>query len=173
MPKTLGVYSVVSSIVIDAPPEEIWPNVTGFSELPPPKDWLMKTGVACPLRARIEGSGVGAVRYCEFTTGSFVEPVTVWEPPHRLGFDVVKQPPSMEEWSLWQTVHAPHVVGTMVSKRGEFELIPLDSRKTELKGTTWYTLDLAPSLYWKLYSDAIVHRIHNRVLGHIKELSES
>jgi hypothetical protein len=29
---------------------------------------------------RIEGAGVGAMRYCVFSTGTFVEQVTVWEP---------------------------------------------------------------------------------------------
>ena len=48
-----------------------------------------KTGLAYPLRARLVGAGVGAVRHCEFTTGAFVEPITVWDAPHRLAFDVI------------------------------------------------------------------------------------
>ena len=115
---------------------------------------------------------MGAVRHCEFTTGAFVEPITVWEPPHKLAFDVVDQPPSMEEWSPWNVVHAPHLVGTMQSRRGQFELVELGPTTTRLVGTTWYTLDLAPGAYWSLFSDAIVHRIHGRVLRHIESLSE-
>jgi hypothetical protein len=46
----------------------------------PPPVWIYGLGVAYPLRARIEGEGVGAVRHCEFTTGAFVEPITAWEP---------------------------------------------------------------------------------------------
>jgi hypothetical protein len=46
-----------------------------------PPGWLYAAGVAYPLRARIHGEGVGAVRHCEFTTGAFVEPITAWEPP--------------------------------------------------------------------------------------------
>jgi hypothetical protein len=172
-PQQLRVYEVTSEILIDAPPGQVWPNVIGFSELPPPEDWLLKTGVACPVRARIEGEGVGAIRHCEFTTGAFVEPITVWDPPHRLGFDVVEQPPSMAEWSPWSVVHAPHIEGSMVSQRGQFDLEALDDGRTLLKGTTWYTLDIAPQHYWTLYSDAIVHRIHTRVLDHVRDLSES
>ena len=170
--ESLPLQEVSSLIHIEASPEEVWPNVIGFSELPPPEDWLMKTGVACPLRATIDGEGVGAIRYCEFTTGPFVEPITVWEPPYNLGFDVVEQPPSMEEWSPYQAVHAPHLVGTMVSRRGAFELTRLPSGGTRLRGTTWYTLDMAPLPYWALWSDWVVHHIHERVLGHIKTLSE-
>ena len=167
------VFEMTSEIVVDAPPSEVWPNVIGFSELPEPSDWLLKTGIACPVRARIEGEGVGAVRYCEFTTGPFVEPVTVWDPPHRLGFNVVEQPQPLAEWSPYDEVYSPHLNDTMLSQRGQFELIETDSGGTLLRGTTWYTLDLAPSSYWRLWSDMVVHRIHMRVLAHVKQLSES
>lgn len=167
------VFEMTSEIVVDAPPSDVWPNVIGFSELPEPSDWLLKTGIACPVRARIEGEGVGAVRYCEFTTGPFVEPVTVWDPPHRLGFNVVEQPEPLAEWSPYDEVYSPHLHDTMLSQRGQFELIETESGGTLLRGTTWYTLDLAPSSYWRLWSDMVVHRIHMRVLAHVKQLSES
>jgi uncharacterized membrane protein YhaH (DUF805 family) len=162
-----------SSLEIDAPPERVWPHVIGFSPLPPPTEWLMKVGVACPLSARIVGEGVGAVRYCEFTTGAFVEPITVWEPPYRLGFDVAEQPPSMREWSPYEVIAAPHLHGGVQSVRGEFKLTRLPGHRTLLEGTTWYRLKMAPSSYWSLYGDYAIGVIHHRVLSHIAELSEA
>ena len=58
------------------------------------------------------------------------------------------------------------------SLRGEFRLTPTAGGGTLLEGSTWYVLDMGPAPYWKLWGDAIVHRIHERVLAHIKELSE-
>ena len=55
--------------------------------------------MACPISAEIEGKGVGAVRHCIFTTGAFVEPITVWDEPNTLAFDVTEQPPPMKELS--------------------------------------------------------------------------
>ena len=165
-------HAVTTTIEIEAPPESVWPNVVGFSELPSPKAWLLNTGIAIPIRARIEGSGVGAVRYCEFTTGPFIEPITVWDYPQRLAFDVIDQPPSMEEWSPYQVVHAPHLVGGLVSKRGQFKLVRLPSGRTRLEGTTWYTIAMAPQWYWSGWSDVLIHAIHRRVLQHVKSLSE-
>jgi hypothetical protein len=53
-------------------------------------------------------------------------------------------------------------------------LIPLDAgRRTRLKGTTWYRHHLWPAAYWRLWSDQIIHRIHTRVLEHVKALSEA
>jgi len=167
------VAPVVTSMEIEAPPEAVWPHVVGFAPLDPPEHWLFKAGVAAPMRARIEGEGVGAVRHCEFTTGAFVEPITVWNPPHHLAFDVTSQPPSMREMGLWPVVHAPHVEGTMSSQRGEFRLQALPGGRTRLTGTTWYTLDLAPEAYWRLWSDGVVHLIHERVLRHIARLAEA
>jgi uncharacterized membrane protein YhaH (DUF805 family) len=167
------VHAVTSRIEIDAPPESVWPNVIGFTELPPPSEWLMKAGIACPLRARIEGEGVGAIRYCEFSTGPFIEPISVWEPPYRLGFDVTSQPPSMREWSPYEIVHAPHLVGTMQSEHGEFKLTRLEGNRTLLEGTTWYRLKMSPEPYWTFYSDQVVHVIHDRVLQHVRQLSEA
>jgi hypothetical protein len=42
-----------------------------------------------------------------------------------------------------------------------------------VEGTSWYPHGLEPGPYWRWWSDAIVHRIHRQVLGHIKHLAES
>src|SRR5437764_11949048 len=129
----------MSSIEIDAPTERVWQNVIGFSELPEVPKWFFRLGIAYPVRARIEGSGVGAVRRCEFSTGPFVEPITAWEPPSRLAFDVASQPPSTTELSPYKDVRAAHLEGYMVSRRGEFRLVRLPGHRTRLAGTPWYT----------------------------------
>jgi hypothetical protein len=181
LPGAAGIESKVASptlhevetvIEIDAPPEAVWPNVVGFAELPPPPEWFFRLGIAYPMRARIEGEGAGAVRRCEFSTGPFVEPITRWEPPSRLSFNVAAQPPSMKEWSPYAHVNAPHLEGYMVSRRGEFRLIALPGGRTRLEGSTWYTLAIYPEGYWVGYADALLHAIHGRVLTHIKSLSE-
>lgn len=164
---------VSTSIEIDAPPERVWPNVVGFSELPAPPAWVYRLGVAYPMRASIDGSGVGAVRRCEFSTGAFVEPITTWDEPRRLAFDVTSQPPSMTEWSPYRSVKAPHLEGYMVSKGGEFRLVPLAGGRTRLEGTTHYTLAIYPEGYWVVYGELLLHGIHTRVLEHIKRLSEA
>lgn len=163
---------VTTSVEIDAPPEEVWKNVIGFSELPPPPQWFFQQGIAYPVRATIDGEGVGAVRRCEFSTGPFVEPITVWDPPRRLGFDVTSQPPSMTEWSPYQSIDAPHLEGYMVSRRGEFRLVALPGGRTRLEGSTWYTLAIFPETYWVTFGELLLHAIHGRVLDHIRDLSE-
>ena len=162
-----------TSVDIVAPPEMVWPNVIAISELPPPTELPFRLGIAYPMRARIDGTGVGAVRTCEFSTGAFVEPITVWEPPSRLGFSVRSQPPTMQEWSLYQHVDAPHLITGLTTERGEFRLVRLADGHTRLEGSTWYRNNLFPQAYWNLWSDALIHRIHRRVLEHVKRQSEA
>ena len=159
---------VLSIVEIDASPEQVWPHVVAFRPLEPPDDLLFLAGVAYPMSARIDGEGVGAVRYCEFSTGAFVEPITAWEPARRLAFDVTQSPPPLRELSLYDDVWAPHLEGFLESTRGEFLLIPLPGGRTRLEGRTWYRVRMAPEWYWRLWSDAIIHRIHARVLDHIR-----
>ena len=47
-------YAVVSRVIVDAPPERVWPHVIAFSPLPPPADPLFLAGVAYPERAHID-----------------------------------------------------------------------------------------------------------------------
>jgi hypothetical protein len=163
--------SVVSSIQIDASPQTVWKNVVQFPQLDEPTDFIFKTGIAYPINASIKGTGVGAVRHCNFTTGSFIEPITVWNEPRLLRFDVVEQPEPMKEISFWD-VDAPHLHDYFVSKQGQFKLTQLPNGATLLEGTTWYYHNIKPASYWQLWSNYIIHRIHNRVLTHIKKNSE-
>jgi hypothetical protein len=163
-----GTRIVTTAIEIDASPEVVWGHVTSFGDIKARPGWLFKTGLAYPLRARLDGTGIGAVRHCEFTTGAFVEPITVWDAPRRLAFDVVDQPPPLQEWSPYSRVFAPHLDGFFRTSHGEFRLIALEGGRTRLEGRTWYTLDMQPAMYWSAIADTILHAIHTRVLEHIK-----
>jgi hypothetical protein len=166
------IYAVTTSLEIDAPPSHVWPHVIGFGEIPAPSEWIFRTGVAYPIRAQIVGRGVGATRYCDFSTGPFVEPIRVWDEPKLLKFDVTSNPAPMKEWSPYTDVHPPHLDNFLVSRGGQFRLIELPGGRTRLEGTTWYQHHMWPAAYWRLWSDFIIHRIHLRVLNHVKMLSE-
>jgi Polyketide cyclase / dehydrase and lipid transport len=165
--------AVTTSAVVDAPPARVWRNVVSFRELPPQTELLFRLGIAYPVRARIDGEGAGAVRHCDFDTGAFVEPITAWEPPRRLAFDVASSPQPMREWNpLHPDIHPTHLDGSFRSERGEFRLELLPDGRTRLLGTTWYRQTLWPESYWAAWSDMLLHSIHQRVLRHIAALSE-
>jgi hypothetical protein len=163
---------IITKTIINASPETVWQNVIAFPELDQPDEFLFKIGISYPIKSRIEGSGVGAIRFCQFNTGDFVEPITSWEENELLAFDVLEQPEPLREISFWD-VNSPHLHDYFISKKGQFKITDLGNGRVELEGTTWYYHNIKPDFYWRLWSDMIIHKIHNRVLDHIKEVSEN
>jgi hypothetical protein len=166
-------FVVTSSVDIAAPSDVVWQNVIAFPEITDEPKWYFRWGISCPQAARITGSGVGAIRECIFTTGKFIEPITTWDAPRRLAFDVRDQPAPMYELSPYRDLHPPHLDSAFRSTRGEFELIALENDRTRLVGRTWYTLEIRPLDYWTIWTDWLIHRIHLRVLRHIQRVAES
>jgi uncharacterized membrane protein YhaH (DUF805 family) len=167
------VIAVTTSITINSPASVVWKNVIAFPPLAPPKEWLFRAGIAYPTAGQIVGSGPGAVRYCHFSTGDFVEPITVWDEDRLLAFDVSSQAPAMQEMSPWK-ITPPHIGRNyMRSQHGQFRLIALSNQRTLLEGTTWYQNYFWPQAYWRVWSDQIVHQIHLRVLRHVKQQAEA
>ena len=159
---------VVSVVEIDAPPPVVWRYVVTFPKLAPADEWLFRLGVAAPIGARIEGSGVGAVRYCDFTTGTFVEPIVAWEENRLLAFEITDQANPMRELSPYGEIRAPHLDGYFRATYGEFRLEELPGGRTRLMGRTRYEVNMFPQVYWAIFASGIVEAIHLRVLQHIR-----
>jgi hypothetical protein len=167
------VFVVRSTVEINAPPETVWQQVVSFAEIPPPTELLFRSGIAYPVRAEISGRGVGAIRRCIFSTGPFVEPIKAWDEPRLLKFGVTSNPAPLNELTPYGHIEPRHLHGYFVSQQGQFMLTALPNGGTRLEGTTWYRNAIWPSLYWRIWSDYIIHRIHLRVLVHIKNEAES
>jgi hypothetical protein len=165
-------YPVTTTIVVNAAPERVWKNIVAFPPISAQPDWVLGTGFAYPIRTRIEGSGVGAPRRCDLSTGTVEERVTVWDEPRLLRFVVMSTPPAMREMGLYGPIYPRHVTGYYNSAEGQFALMALPGGRTLVVGTSWYRHGLWPAAYWRLWSDMVVHHIHRRVLEHIRALSE-
>jgi DNA-binding transcriptional regulator GbsR (MarR family) len=89
-----------------------------------------------------------------------------------LQFLSTSNPAPMQEWTPYANVDPPHLHGFLVSNGGQFLLTPLPNGGTRLEGTTWYHHGLWSATYWRWWSDAIIHRIHMRLLTHIRDQAE-
>jgi uncharacterized membrane protein YhaH (DUF805 family) len=165
-------FEVKSAIEVNARPEKVWNEVVSFAEIPPPKEWIFRAGIAYPIRAEITGHGAGAVRRCEFSTGPFVEPIEVWDEPRLLRFSVTDNPAPLRELTPYASIEPRHLHGYFVSHEGQFLLTALPGGRTRLEGTTWYSHTIWPEAYWHFWSDYIIRRIHVRVLEHIRTEAE-
>jgi hypothetical protein len=165
---------VSTQIEINAPPQTVWRYLSSFPALPAPTEWPFRIGIAYPIRSTLVGSGIGAKRTCEFSSGYFVEPINLWEENRRLGFQISGEPLVMEEMSPYGHIHTKHIDGQYFQAQDAlFVLTPLPNGHTLLTGTSRYKNRMWPVAYWSLWSDAIVHQIHLRVFRHIKQLAEA
>ena len=167
------VLQVTTKIEINAAPESVWRFLTSFPTLPPPTEWPFRVGIAYPIRSTLQGSGIGAQRECQFSSGQFVEPIQVWQENERLVFTISGEPPVMEELSPYGHIHTRHVDdGYFQAQDAEFVLTPLPGGRTQLTGTSHYRNRMWPVAYWSLWSNLIVHQIHLRVFRQVKRLAE-
>jgi hypothetical protein len=134
---------------------------------------VFRLGLAYPIRSRIIGQGVGAVRIGIFSTGVARERITTWTPGRRLAFAVLSQPPAMTELSPYAEVHAPHVRGYFDTVSTSFDLQPLPGGGTRLVLEASHVLRLDPVLYWEPVARWAIHQNSERVLRHIRSRAEA
>ncbi|HET6928675.1 MAG TPA: hypothetical protein VFI45_00015, partial [Candidatus Acidoferrum sp.] len=167
-------FQVHTSIEIAAQPEIVWKRLIEFPPLPAATEWPFRLGISYPIEARITGEGLTADRECRFSTGSFKEPMLAWEPGRHFAFSVSDEPLLMKETSPYENIHVRHLEDRdFQPERADFVLVRLPNGGTRLEGTTTYQNKMWPGQYWRLWTDAIIHSIHNRVFHHVKNLSEA
>jgi hypothetical protein len=157
-----------ASIEVTASPGAVWSALIGDQPIESGPGLLGAAGLAYPLRGRLLGQGVGAVRLGEFSTGVARERVTEWAPGHRLTFQVLTQPPAMEEMSPYRRVHAPHVQGYFETGRTSFTLVPLSGGRTRLDVEAQSVLRVEPVLYWEPLARLAIRVNLSRVLDDLK-----
>jgi hypothetical protein len=118
------------------------------------------------------GEGMGSLRLGRFSTGTAREGVTEWVPNRKLAFTVLQDVPAVHEFSPYEHVHAPHVVGYFYTLDTSFELLPQQNGRTEVVERTSHSLKLEPALYWLPLPRWVVHPNNARVLAHIKHQAE-
>ena len=165
-------FETSQTIEIDAPPSLVWPSIVRMDMTGEPLPLPFRLGLAYPLRGEIVGEGVGAIRHGEFSTGVALERVTEWLPQRKLAFVVARDVPAIRELSLYEHVHAPHVIGYFRTGATSFELVPLPQGRTELIERTSHEIRLDPILYWLPMARWVVDTNNARVLAHIKRRAE-
>lgn len=161
-----------ASIDVAAPPEAVWTALTRGGAISGGPGLVGAAGLAYPVRGRLLGEGVGAVRLGRFSTGLARERVTEWAPGRRLAFTVLAQPPAMEEMSPYRRVHSPHVQGYFDTGTTRFALTRLAGGSTRLDVDACHVMRIEPALYWEPLARLAIRINLSRVLGDVKRKAE-
>jgi uncharacterized membrane protein YhaH (DUF805 family) len=165
-------FATEQTIAVNAPPDRVWKAIVRMETISEPISLIHHVGIAYPVRGRVFGEGVGALRYGDFSTGTAVERVTEWKENRKLTFVVLKDIPGLRELSPYRHVHAPHVQGYFTTRETSFELIPREGGVTDVVERTSHELKLDPALYWLPFARFMVDTNNARVLRHIKAQAE-
>jgi hypothetical protein len=160
------------SIEIAAPPDRVWQALTSPEPIRVRPGLVAAAGLAYPIEGRLVGGGAGALRIGIFSTGVARERVTAWQPGARLAFEVLSQPPAMEEMSPYRRVYAPHVEGYLDTFETSFELQALPGGGTRLTLRSAHVLRIDPVLYWEPIARWALGRNVSAVLSDIRDKAE-
>lgn len=153
---------VTDEILIHATPDEVWPHVLSFPDIPDQLDyWIFRMGLPYPTQTTNGGDFLGANRQCMFSDGIVIkERVAEFVPREKLTFDIVEQP-----------TH-PEAYGHITLHRGQFVLRDNGNGTTTLFGSSWYTLHVHPLWYFDIWTRDMTRAVHLRVMNHVRHLAE-
>ncbi|HWT63336.1 MAG TPA: SRPBCC family protein [Ochrobactrum sp.] len=166
--------AVTTIIDIAAPPEVVWQQTAEIRNVRQDElSWTFShgiVGVPQPVDARLEGTGVGAVRQLEWTRGvKFQEIVTRWEENKLLAWDFRFLPDSIPA-----AVEAHIDVNSDYLKlaNGDYRLEALPNGQTRLTLTTRYQIATPINFYCDLWGKVFLNDFHGVVLKVIRDRSE-
>jgi len=96
---------------VDAPRDIVWRHVVEFHDIEGNQDYHSGSDSPTPFAHALRDRASAPFAGANFQREPSSEPITVWDAPARLAFDVTEQPPPLREWSLYNHVYAPHIHG--------------------------------------------------------------
>jgi hypothetical protein len=161
-------------VVINAPAETVWRNTVEIPTIAPEElVWTFShdiVGIPQPIDARMQGTGVGAVRHLRWTRGvTFEEVVKEWQPERHLSWTFRFAPDSIP---ADVEGHVKVDSGYLKLANGDYRLSPLPNGKTQLTLTTHYVIATPMNLYCRWWGDIFLNDFHGAVLNVIRQRAE-
>ena len=172
-PDPVRLQTVSDTVVIEADAGAVWREIREVrpiheSELPGSLTYAV--GVPRPVAARLEGEGVGAVRYATLEGGvTFVERVTEWEPGRALAFtfDASRVPAAAFDEHVAVGGRYFDVL------RGRFEIEPLGPGRVALHLTSEQRLSTMFNAYTRLWTGLFMGDMQATILEVVKARAEA
>ncbi|WP_199224249.1 hypothetical protein [Saccharospirillum sp. MSK14-1] len=175
LPSMSQTYQVHNEIVIDAPADVIWrqlASVTVIEDGELPLSFNQLIGVPRPVEARMDASGVGAVRTSYWEKGVvFKEVITGWETNQRMAYDFDIDPEKIPDEAL-----DPHVKlgGEYFSPlNGEYRISENSQGETVLHLQTTLVDNTNFGWYSRLWGEIIFRDFHRSLLVLMKNRAEA
>ncbi|MFV3131416.1 SRPBCC family protein [Niveispirillum sp. KHB5.9] len=165
---------VRTMIDIRAPAAKVWDHTVEITDIADreriPSFSHSVIGLPGPVDARMEGTGIGAVRHLRWQQGvHFQEIVTDWRPGELLAWDFRFQPDSIPRHI---EAHVRVDADYLRILGGKYELSALPDGGTRVTLTSWYHLATPFNDYCAWWGQVFLDDFHEAVLHIIKERAE-
>lgn len=157
--------SVPSSIVVDAPVDEVFEELAVIEPISRdeyPSGILNSLGVPRPIEATVDRRGVGGHRIGKFEGGlEFQELITTYAPPKNMTFDISVDPRQLD----------PKSTGRHALEGGYFRFVdatytvePVGKETSRVTLTSRYVAKSSVNSYGEVWADFIIGDFQSRVL---------
>ncbi|MBO9631518.1 MAG: hypothetical protein J7578_00270 [Chitinophagaceae bacterium] len=169
----VGIYSVVSTITVDARPEEIWPNIIRVREIKEEeykRGFFNIAGIPRPLYAELDKDTLHATRIGHFEGGlMFIEKVDAWDRYNHIGFNIKVVPSTIRK-----TVFDQHLLKGDHFRflNAAYTLKPMPNGRTELILSSTYQLKTKINPYAAFWGEQLLSDFQERLLKVIKKRCE-
>ncbi|CAN5268167.1 hypothetical protein BH10PSE1_BH10PSE1_14830 [soil metagenome] len=165
---------VTSSTVIHAAPSVVWQRLVDVKTINEREhSWNFThdlVGIPRPLDARMDGTGVGAVRHLTWARGvRFEELIVEWKPDQALAWTFEVGP---EASTRMLDEHLRVNSAYLRLEQGRYTLTPTDDGQTRLVLTTRYWMKTPINSYAGWWGRIFLGDFHRNVLGVIKDRAE-
>ncbi len=152
LPAEVRTEEVLTSVTVPRSTESVWTSVTSFGAISGERPLLLRLGMPTPLRCELEKEEVGARRVCHFDQGRIEQRVTAWEPPRRLGLEILQIDLPLQLFSF-------SAASYVLTARGE---------GTEVVRSTTLSSRLVPSWFWRPLERVTVDTEHRYLLESLR-----
>jgi hypothetical protein len=165
---------VTSSTIIDASPAVVWQRLIDVKTIREREhSWNFThdlVGIPRPLDARMDGTGVGAVRHLTWARDvRFEEHIVEWQPEQALAWTFEVGP---EASTRMLDEHLRVNSAYLRLEQGRYTLTPTADGRTQLVLTTRYWMKTPVNGYAGWWGQVFLGDFHRNVLGVIKARSE-
>jgi hypothetical protein len=168
------VYTVSTSIEINAPKGRVWENVKNVRDIQPDEikpHFVHLIGVPKPLNGALDEEGVNGIRQITWDKGiKFEEKITAWNDGTGFAYDIDVDPASVPPSTLDEHV----MIGGRYFDvlRGGYHIEKIDEGKSMVTLTCTYRVTTNLNFYSKVWADFILDDFNEMILEVIKGRSE-
>jgi hypothetical protein len=166
--------TVTRSIIVDAPPERIWPLLRGIPNVRPGEGaWTFTQnvlGVPRPIGAHMLGEGVGAVRMANWGRQvRFAEHIIDWRPGRAIGWRFDFR--GLDAWQFTDRHLMPDSRYFRVTTGG-YRMEPMGGGRTRVTIHTRYWMQTPVNAYSRLWGEVFLGDIEANLLALIRQRAE-